>query len=135
MKNRFALLAGLAVLGWNLAAIAAPPDPETDALIRQRYDTLLFSSRSCAYFANPKTIESSGDNRYVWVLNAGTDDTGTVCRGVFRFLWLTVNCQTNMITFTDSAPSLEEQQRKKIEYLDEALSKKVCQMPAKPRQR
>ncbi|WP_421655861.1 hypothetical protein [Leptothermofonsia sp. ETS-13] len=101
MKNQIALLIILSVCCWILsvccwatAAIAAPPDPETETLIRERYNLLLFTSRSCAYFANPKTLESSGDNRFVWVLNAGNEDTGTLCRGVFRFLWLNVNCQT-----------------------------------------
>ncbi len=132
MKNQIALLIVLCLFSWAAVAIAAPPDPETETLIRERYNLLLFTSRSCAYFANPKTIESSGNTRFVWVLNAGNEDTGTLCRGVFRFLWLNVNCQTKTLTFTDSAPSVEEQQRNKIEYVDEAVAQKLCEMPATP---
>lgn len=134
MKNWIVPLTLFVLWSHTFSAIAAPPDSETEKLIRERYNLLLFTSRSCAYYANPKTVESKGSDRFVWVLNAGNEDTGTLCRGVFRFLWLNVNCQTNKLTFTDSAPSLEEQERNKIEYTDEAVAQKVCRLEATPRQ-
>ncbi|HEY9908455.1 MAG TPA: hypothetical protein V6D18_12715 [Thermosynechococcaceae cyanobacterium] len=115
------------------SAIAAPPDSETERLIRQRYSVYLASGRGCSYFANPKTLDknrlpNSPDDRRITVLNAprSNDEDGKLCRGVFRFLWLTVNCRTKVITFRDSAPSLEEQERQKITYVDESVSSKVC---------
>jgi hypothetical protein len=113
-------------------AIAAPPDPETKGLILQRYSLYLNSGRGCSYFANPKTLEKNGTTapheRFIYVLNADRSDgsDGSLCRGVFRFLWLTVNCRTQVIALRDSAPSLVEQDRQKITYRDPAVAAKVC---------
>lgn len=119
------------MVGYNIPAIAAPPDPETRDIIFQHYSLHLKTGRGCSYFANPKTLKAGGDEeeiRSIWILNADRQDDsdGEVCRGVFQFLWLSVNCRTKVVTFTDSAVTLQEQERNKIEYVDEDMANKVC---------
>jgi hypothetical protein len=113
-------------------AIAAPPDRETKDLILQRYSLYLNSGRGCSYFANPKTLEKNGttapNERFIYVLNAARPDgnDGSLCRGVFRFLWLTVNCRTQVLAFRDSAPSIAERERQKTTYRDPEVAAKIC---------
>ena len=98
----------------------------------QRYSLYLKSGRGCSYFANPKTVEKNGttapNERFIYVLNAPrpNDQDGQVCRGVFRFLWLTVNCRTQVLAFRDSAASIAEQERMQITYRDPEVAAKIC---------
>jgi hypothetical protein len=135
MKPSLIALATLFTITAN-SVIAAPPDPATRDVILQRYNLLLKSGRGCSYFANPQTLEKNGrgqgpDDRFVWALNAGMPDDGGICRGVFNFLFLSVNCRSKVVTFKDSAFSLEEQERNKRESVDKDVADKVCAIGAK----
>ena len=103
----------------------------------QRYNLLLKSGRGCSYFANPQTVEKNRpglgkDDRFIWALNAGMPDDGSVCRGVFNFLFLEVNCRTKVISFKDSALTLADQERNQITYMNKDVADRVCAIEAAP---
>lgn len=125
MKRWSGAISLVAVLAASLPAIATIPDPETYAYIKSRYSLLLHEGRDgCAYYANPKAIAGRANQRRLPVLLASGVNGGSMCNGMFEFRSLLVDCDTNLITYTDTVGSPADW--KSQQYVDPDIIAKVC---------
>lgn len=91
---------------------AALPDPETVEFIRERYSLIIDTQRSgCSYYANPETLGVQGRNRSISVLLMRGPSGGTMCNGVFKFQVLSVQCNSNHVSYSDriGSPANDEE--------------------------
>ena len=87
-------------------SIAALPDQETYDFVTSKYDLLLEQTRDgCGYYANPDTIAINSDERSVVILMTRGQPGGTACNGVFKFLILSVRCQTEEVSYSERLAS------------------------------
>lgn len=85
---------------------AALPDQETYDLITSRYHLSLEQTRGgCGYYANPSTLTVNGSQRALTVLHMRGDPGGSACNGIFEFLILSVDCNTNQVSYSDRLAS------------------------------
>jgi hypothetical protein len=85
-----------------LPGYAALPDQETQDFVTSRYHMLLQPGGrgGCSYYANPETLRVDGSDRYLTVLFTGGPMDGTICNGFFEFQVLSVDCNTNQVSYS-----------------------------------
>jgi hypothetical protein len=111
------------------AAVAhgAYPSRAIVDLTIERYSLLLESDRSsCAYYANPDTLQILSDRSLSVVKMVNRERPGTACNGVFDFQVVRVKCATNEVAYSHSVVGeVREWQQ------NAAVAEKVCgvQMP------
>lgn len=80
-------------------AQAALPDDESYEFVTSRYNVLLEQRRNgCAYYANPRTLVSQGNDRRLSVLLI--QNNGSLCNGTFEFQVLSVRCQSREVSYS-----------------------------------
>jgi hypothetical protein len=125
MQKILTSIAFLSIFAQTLPAIAVFPDPETYQYITKKYNLLLRQGRDgCAYYADPTLVQGDKDMRKLIVLFTEGPNSGTFCRGMFRFVWLDVNCKTNLATYTNAIGSPANWQISR--ETDAETTQKIC---------
>jgi hypothetical protein len=103
-------------------AQAAYPSRAIVDLTIERYSLLLESDRSsCAYYANPDTLQTLSERSLSVVKMINRERPGTACNGVFDFQVVRVKCATNEVAYTNSVVEEVREWRQ-----NEEVALKVC---------
>jgi hypothetical protein len=125
-----------------------PLDPFYAYLNDQKYTLYLGDSRgACSYHIDPTDVYANGESRFV-MAKVSSGMQGTACRGVLAFEVLQADCSAKILyglaqlTTADSRSqgwkrfefSLYDPTQSSIKPITtQALAKKVCALPTKPR--
>jgi hypothetical protein len=103
-------------------AQAAYPSRAIVDLTIERYSLLLESDRSsCAYYANPDTLQILSDRSLSVVKMINRESPGTACNGVFDFQVVRVKCATNEVAYGNSVVGEVREWQQNV-----AVAEKVC---------
>ena len=118
---------GVGTLGLNpLAAEAAYPNQAIFDLTVERYSLLLESDRSsCAYYANPNTLQVLGEETSLSVVQmVNRERPGTACNGFFDFQSVRVKCATGEVVYSNRVRGEDTGWEKKPEVAEKVCSQK-----------
>jgi hypothetical protein len=106
------------------AADAAYPNQAIFDLTVERYHVLLESDRSsCAYYANPDTLQVLSERSLSVVRMVNREAPGTACNGVFDFQVVRVKCATQEVAYSNSVVAEVREWQKNA-----AVAEKVCEI-------
>ena len=118
-----------AAIAEKVCSIRPPFDAEVYDRSRKEYSLFLERTRACSFYANPKTLGITKEERRISVLNRQSDQgDGTICNGVFNFFDLTVRCKTGEVSYAEhlgSPATWKEEWQKNAK-----VAEQICKLPA-----